>query len=144
LPQTGQTTCWNSSGAEIDCAGTGQDGDIQAGVVLPTPRFIDLGDGTIKDKLTGLIWLQDANCPGELRSWDNAFADVAELNSSQQMNGNDCDNYTAAFTDWRLPKVRELFSLIDHAFSDPALSKSAGTAQWTEGDPFTDVQPPDY
>lgn len=32
LPQTGQTKCYDSSGTEIVCAGTGQDGEIRAGV----------------------------------------------------------------------------------------------------------------
>jgi hypothetical protein len=56
VPQTGQTTCWQDAGGTIDCDRTGQDGDIQAGVVVPIPRFTDLGDGTVRDKLTGLIW----------------------------------------------------------------------------------------
>ena len=30
LPRTGQTKCYDTSGVEIPCAGTGQDGDIQA------------------------------------------------------------------------------------------------------------------
>lgn len=30
FPATGQTSCWDSSGTPIDCAGTGQDGDIPA------------------------------------------------------------------------------------------------------------------
>ena len=34
LPKTGQTTCYDSSGNVIDCNGTGQDGDIQAGIQL--------------------------------------------------------------------------------------------------------------
>ena len=32
LPRTGQTKCYDSSGIEIPCAGTGQDGEIQAGM----------------------------------------------------------------------------------------------------------------
>lgn len=28
LPDTGQTKCYNSSGTEISCAGTGQDGEV--------------------------------------------------------------------------------------------------------------------
>jgi len=31
---SGQTTCWNGSGVVIPCAGTGQDGDTQAGAPL--------------------------------------------------------------------------------------------------------------
>lgn len=42
--------------------------------------------------------------------------------------------------DWRLPNVRELYSLIHLQFFFPALSNAAGTARWTNGDAFTDVQ----
>jgi len=38
LPKTGQTRCYDSAGVEILCAGTGQDGDIQAGVAWPKSR----------------------------------------------------------------------------------------------------------
>lgn len=34
LPKTGQKTCYDSSGNVIDCNGTGQDGEIQAGIQL--------------------------------------------------------------------------------------------------------------
>lgn len=131
VPQTGQTTVYE----------TGDDGDIQAGVVLPTPRFTDNGDGTVTDNLTHLNWLKDANCSQEAREWDEALGDVEDLNNSQMMNGHPCDNYTGMFTDWRLPNVRELHSLIHYAFNDPVLSNAAGTAKWTtDGNAFTDVQ----
>jgi hypothetical protein len=63
----GQTTCWDPADTTIPittvtCAGTGQDGDYQAGTPLPSPRFAVNGDGTVTDNLTGLIWLQNANC----------------------------------------------------------------------------------
>lgn len=29
LPQTGQTKCYDTAGAEIGCAGTGQDGSLR-------------------------------------------------------------------------------------------------------------------
>ncbi len=140
VPQTGQTMCWDSNGNMINCGGTGQDGDIQAGVMLPSPRFTSNGDGTIKDNLTGLNWLKDGNCPNGTRTWDQAFTDILELNSSQTMNGRLCDDYTANFNDWRLPNVRELQSLINYEYFNPALSNAAGMAQWTEGDAFTDIQ----
>ena len=40
LPQTGQTKCYDMAGIEINCAGTGQDGEIRAGVPWPIPRFL--------------------------------------------------------------------------------------------------------
>jgi hypothetical protein len=67
LPQTGQTSCYDSAGTLLlSCAGTGQDGDIQAGKAWPFQRFTDnsittAGDLTVTDKLTGLIWAKDAN-----------------------------------------------------------------------------------
>src|SRR5215472_11785178 len=48
-------------------------------------------------------------------------------------------------TDWRLPTIRELFSLVDFAFSNPPISNAAGTGQGTVGpgnsDPFSNLQP---
>ena len=122
VPQTGQMRCWDSLGNKIGCAGTGQDGDIRAGVEWPNRRFKDNRDGTITDNLTGLIWLEDANCPDATRTWEEALADVAELNNSGTMNENECINYSGIFTDWRLPNIRELASLVDYEIGlDPVL-----------------------
>jgi len=69
---TGQTQCWDPLGNPTACGGTGQDGEIQAGVPFPTPRFTDNSSGAVTDNLTGLIWLQNANCVG-LQTWQNAL-----------------------------------------------------------------------
>ena len=61
LPQTGQTQCYDTSGNAINCPGTGQDGEIQAGVAWPEPRFTTNADTTVKDNLTGLVWGPDGN-----------------------------------------------------------------------------------
>jgi len=132
VPQTGQVLCYNSAGAVITCAGTGQDGALQKGVDFPTPRFTDKGNGTIKDNLTGLIWLKRADCSGALRTWQQALDDVAALNSTGQMSNNDCGDTSKKGThqtDWRLPNIKELLSLVDYGFFQPALSNPAGTAQ---------------
>ena len=97
--------CWDAL-EPIDCAGTGQDGEYQAGVSVD-PRFTDNGDGTVTDNLTGLIWLKDADCFGS-RNWTNALSDANTLADGS------CgltDGSVAG--DWRLPNVRELQSLID-------------------------------
>lgn len=143
--QTGQTACYNTSGTLVVCAGSGQDADILAGTAWPEPRFTDNGDGTITDNLTGLIWLQNANCangttnwPPGTRDWPTALADVADLNTVGTMNGNDCgdiSNGGGHQTDWRLPNYKELLSLIDFAHYSPALPVSH---------PFTGVIAYDY
>jgi hypothetical protein len=73
VPQTGQTTSY----AE------GDDGDIEAGVAWPDPRFTDNGDGTVTDHLTGLIWLKDMPCFGGLFQWDDAVQVARGLASGQ-------------------------------------------------------------
>lgn len=149
LPETGQKTCWDAAGTEISCTGTGQDGDLRRGVEWPPQRFTDNGDGTVKDNLTGLIWLQDASCAdlagtdGDGKSnWTTALSAAAALASG-----------ICGLTDgsaagaWRLPNRFELESLLDMEFHTPALSDAAGTAKWTtDGDAFSGIpgDPLDY
>jgi len=131
VPQTGQTQCWDSAGVPIPCDGTGQDGDVQAGVAWPSPRFTDNLDGTVTDNLTGLIWLQDANCDffGAL-TWRNA------LNAVNALADGTCGLTDGSGPgDWRLPNKKELLSLIDDGQYNPALPT---------GHPFLRVGPSPY
>ncbi len=126
--RTGQTGCWDASGTPISCAGTGQDGELVKGVSV-SPRFTDNADGTVKDNLTGLIWLKNANCFGP-RNWTTALTDANTLASGAcgLTDGSVAGN-------WRLPNVKELPSLLDYGRFDPALPL---------GHPFSGVQPNVY
>ncbi len=115
LPETGQTTCYDATGLVIACADTGQDGDVQAGVAWPDPRFTDNLDGTVTDNLTGLIWLANANCFGA-QHWATALGSANALASGAC--GLD-DGSVAG--DWRLPNRRDLTSLVDRSRFFPAL-----------------------
>jgi len=126
VEDTGQQSCWDATGGSRSCAGTGEDGDVQAGVAWPTPRFMDNGDGAVTDSLTGLIWLEDAECFGE-KTWQAALDQVASFNSGSTA----CTNYAAGtHTDWRLPNNKEILSLFDYGQAYPALPF---------GHPFLDV-----
>jgi hypothetical protein len=142
VPQTGQTQCWDASGTLIACDGTGQDGDHQAGVPFPSPRFTENGNGTVTDNLTGLIWLKNADCfPGS----GNGLTWEGSLQAANSLATPSCglsDGSVAG--DWRLPNRNELQSLLDFGFINPALSNAAGTAQWTDGDAFSGVQSGSY
>jgi uncharacterized repeat protein (TIGR01451 family) len=117
LAKTGQTNCYDNSGNQISCAGTGQDGEYQKGVAWPNPRFTNpdgsapVSGNVVLDKLTGLMWTKDAYLPGELKYWQGAMDFVAGLNSGSYGGHND----------WRLPNVVELHSLMDYSQSTPML-----------------------
>ena len=125
VPKTGQTTSF----------ATGDDGDLEEGVVWPNPRFTDNLDGTVTDNLTGLIWLKDAgNCFGR-RRWNDALSDCNGLASGS------CgltDGSSAG--DWRLSNRNELESLVHNEYYLPVVPNTAGTGQWSAGDPFTNVK----
>ncbi len=116
LPASGQTQCWNTSGTLIACAGTGQDGDLQAGATL---SYTDNGDGTITDHNTGLMWEKRSDDGGihdydDTYTWENAVAvKIATLNGGGGFAGH---------TDWRLPNKKELESIINAEVSNPSVS----------------------
>ncbi|MBV6343042.1 DUF1566 domain-containing protein [Candidatus Magnetobacterium casense] len=127
IRSTGQTACYNASGTTIACTGTGQDGELQKGVAWPNPRFTDNGNLTVTDNLTVLLWMKDAGtptvgaCTGGIKYWQPTLDYVLCLNTA---------NYLG-YSDWRLPNIKELFSLIDHAMYNPPVPS---------GHPFTNVQ----
>jgi len=135
--KSGQTGCWDATGTLVTCAGTGQDGELQKGAALPNPRFT-AANGAVTDNLTGLIWLQNANCWGTI-DWTTATSNVASLKGDNTMCSLN-DGSTAG--QWRLPTVKELQSLIHFGYASPALSNDAGTAKWVSGagSSFTTVQ----
>ncbi|MEI6206547.1 MAG: DUF1566 domain-containing protein [Desulfuromonadales bacterium] len=125
LPQTGQTTCYDTAGTLIACAGTGQDGELTMGLAWPIPRFLDNGDQTVTDRLTGLIWAKDAHPAAVSKSWQQALDYIKSLNSSKYL----------GYSDWRLPNVNELLSLIH---------KGQTYLSWLDTQGFSNVQPYGY
>jgi len=105
VAETGQTTSYAA----------GDDGAFQMGEPWPDPRFTDNGDGTITDELTGLVWAQDnvnpgpAPCnPGVTRNWFNSLTYVDCLNTNSWL----------GHTDWRMPNIVELESLVHFQEAD--------------------------
>ena len=115
ISKTGQTT----SSMPND------DGFLQMGIQWPAPRFQDPGDGTVKDKLTGLVWLKKANCFG-MQDWN------AAINVCKYLAAGQCDlTDSSSAGSWRLPNVNELRSLTDFGVYNPAVSA---------GNHFNDIQ----
>jgi hypothetical protein len=129
LPKTGQTASYAA----------GDDGAYQKGVQWPSPRFTNpdgstpISDNVVLDRLTGLVWTQDANIPGptvcnpgKIRTWDEALKYVACLNGNEYL----------GYADWRLPNINELGSLMNYAQSD--------ISAWLNTQGFSNVQPMFY
>jgi hypothetical protein len=127
---------WNSSASREEVGGISMpadDGILQMGVKWPGPRFIDNGDGTITDRLTGLMWTGDANAPGSggcspgtAKTWQAALDYAACLNANSYLN----------YTDWRVPNKKELESLINAGATD--------TSAWLNSHGFINAQPSLY
>jgi hypothetical protein len=73
-------------------------------------NFTDNGDGTITDEATGLMWMQDDNSEG--LNWEDAlsYAEGKEY---------------AGYSDWRLPDVKELQSIVDYTRSPETTNSAA-------------------
>ena len=98
--------------------------DFVAGVVftleggVPPSRFVDNLDGTVTDNQTGLMWEKKSddgttNDKDMTYTWSNAATmHVAALNGGP----------FAGYSDWRLPTVSELQSIVDYGTAGPAVS----------------------
>jgi hypothetical protein len=129
---SGRITC-RDPGGSTPCNGTGQDGDLHPGVAWPQPRFVDNGDGTVTDLLTGLVWLRNAGCFSDI-TWQQA------LDAANSLADGSCDLTDGSVVgDWRMPNSNELHSLFDYEYHTPAMSNGDGSGIATNGDPFLNM-----
>ena len=119
---TAQDTCYDDSVA-ISCpdpgeAFYGQDAQHTGNA----PSYADSGDGTVTDNITGLMWQQspDTNGDGVIDADDKLTYDQAVAGAGTLSLG--------GYTDWRLPTIKELYSLIDFRGVDPSGYEGTNTA----------------
>jgi len=113
---SGQVWCFDD-GTVIPC-GTSHDGQ-DAQYEAQQPAYQVNGDGTVTDLVTGLMWLAD---PGEKTTYGEALATLE-------------DYEFAGYDDWRLPTIKELYSLSLWSGLDPS-GLSSSDAEGLE--PFID------
>ncbi len=131
IVDTGQTTCYDVQGAAIACptadaASYGQDAQYTG----MAPSYTDNGDRTITDNITGLMWQQspDTNGDGSITAADKLTSDAALDGASTLTLG--------GYSDWRLPTIKELYSLIQFTGQDPSGYNGTST---TDLVPFIDT-----
>jgi hypothetical protein len=107
-------------------------------------RFTDMGNGTIRDNESGLIWLKDASCSTLAgvnttgrANWDTATGAANTLAHTDPVTCGLTD--TSSSGDWRLPTNAEWDAFLSHVYDSLALANTVGTRQWSEGDAFVDV-----
>ncbi len=102
--------------------GVGDDAALATGVSLSSPRFVDRGDGTVADTMTGLTWLKQADCIRQ--NWIGALSSVGTLADGQ------CGLHDGSLAgQWRLPNRTEMLSLSDRAPTFPQAAYFNGQYQ---------------
>jgi len=105
-----------------------------------TPDFIDNDDGTVTHKVTGLMWMRcltgqtwtGSICSGEVKeyTWNEAMSFVIDF---------------AGHSDWRLPNLDELLSIIEKGKENPAINTiifptpSRQYSVWSSTSPWFDA-----
>jgi hypothetical protein len=100
------TTPWTIPGTNvINCYDTVQPIPCPTDTTAPfygqnngiTPSYVNNGDGTVTDLITGLMWQRD---PGAKKTYVEALSGASTLT-------------LGGYNDWRLPTIKELYSLIE-------------------------------
>lgn len=84
----------------------------------PASRFQDNYDATVTDQSTGLMW---ARCPEGLSGTGCADGTAATFTWEAALI-RARDSGLAGYTDWRLPNLKELFSLVEERCVNPAIN----------------------
>ncbi len=130
VPDTHQGSCFDNRGI-ISCPSHGEPFWGQdAQFIGAAPSYRDNGDGTVTDLVTGLTWQQAHNARRLTQ------VDAARACAALRLGGHD---------DWRLPNIKELFSLADFRGSqgrrnylDPVFEFHLPDASVLQGDPFSE------
>ena len=114
LPDTGQTLCYNSANSAAACPTDqpGQDASYRS--EASSPSYKDNGDGTITDNRTGLMWVKSGYADTDTTPATTYTADGAWRRYLWEDSILYCERLDyAGHADWRLPKVKELVSIMD-------------------------------
>ena len=135
IVDTGQSKCYDNRG-EIPPPRPGQPFYGQDAQFTGHPASYTLGaDGlTVRDNVTGLTWQRSPDTDGDgaltrrdKLAWTQVQALPATLNRTR----------FGGFDDWRVPTIKELYSLFDGRGTDPSGPMDADTSRLT---PYLDTR----
>jgi hypothetical protein len=76
---------------------------------VPAGHFTDVGDGTVRDNLTGLVWQQGFSPSGQSQAASATYCSTLTVPSGGG---------------WRLPTVAELQTLVDETAASPSIASA--------------------
>ena len=120
IVDTGQIQNYNNtSGISAPSEGAsfyGQDAQIDGN----QPNYVDNGDGTVTDLVTGLMWQQ---------AYSGKMSQSQAASSASSFS-------LAGYSDWRLPTIKELYSLIDFSGEDVSVESTSADNPFIDTDYF--------
>jgi len=125
IVDTGQDECYDSrspiSAPSAGAAFYGQDAQYAGNQASYTVSADGL---TVRDEVTGLTWTQSADWTGDgtmdvndKMTYDDAQTFVDALNAQSY----------GGFSDWRVPSIKQLYSLIDYRGTDPNVQSTSSS-----------------
>ncbi|MBF0219690.1 MAG: DUF1566 domain-containing protein [Gammaproteobacteria bacterium] len=130
IVDTNQKLCYNSD-SSISCPASkesyfGQDAQYSNN----SPSYRNNGNGTLTDLVTGLLWQKSPDISND-----------GTINNADKLSYSDANSYCDSLTlggssDWRLPTIKQAYSLIDFNGEDPSGVEGNDTSGLT---PFIDT-----
>ncbi|MDD5391532.1 MAG: DUF1566 domain-containing protein [Thiothrix sp.] len=120
---TGQASCYSDTAATTCPLKSktfyGQD----AQTIRNAPSYTNNANGTVTDKVTGLMWQQspDTTNDGQIKASDKLAFSRAQTYCQDLVLG--------GYSDWRLPDIKTLYSLIDFRGTDPSGAGNSSAGQ---------------
>jgi hypothetical protein len=136
IVNTGQDKCYNNASVIIAPAPGeafyGQDAQYNGN----QPSYTISGDGlTVYDNVTGLTWTRGADWTGDgVVNVNDKFT----FNTAQTFVDTLNAQTYGGFNDWRVPSIKELYSLIDYRGTDPMVTgdDTSGLVPFIDDDVF--------
>lgn len=95
------------------------------------PSYVDNGDGTVTDMVTGLMWQKSTDTDG-----DGDIDAADKMTYAEAVAG--AENFNlGGYDDWRLPTIKEQYSLIIFSGIDPSGYEETSTDDMV---PFIDIE----